>query len=399
MIDIKKLSFFSLYVCIIAILSLQFLPELKILKNGVLCICILLGIILILKRGKFFLTYYCLFYVFFLLYNCFQSIYLRNSQAEYTLFQMFTCFILIVVTVNILVSNGQIERSLYAVITGGTVFSLVVFSKYNFNIAQISSALSQGTRIGSELTNPNFLGIICSYVACLGIFLFFENIKNKNYTNMIFIGGSTILCFSFSILSGSRKTYLTLFVGFIIFFYSFLKKNLTLKRVFVSSIFFIIIITMFRKLDMFTLSRERLQQLIFMFFGEGTAEGSMNHRKLLIEQATQLFFKRPFFGNGIESVRETTGYYAHNNFVEILANNGVIGFLIYYSSYFITFICLIIVKNKKDVLYSCMLFTFFSILINEVAQVTYYDRFSQIRFAIISSYLIIELYSEKGKNV
>ena len=59
---------------------------------------------------------------------------------------------------------------------------------------------------------------------------------------------------------------------------------------------------------------------------------STNERNAMIDAAVELFKQKPIAGWGVEGFADASGYgrYSHNNFVEMLANYGVIGFILYY---------------------------------------------------------------------
>uniref|UniRef100_UPI00241E810E O-antigen ligase family protein n=1 Tax=Cloacibacillus evryensis TaxID=508460 RepID=UPI00241E810E len=67
----------------------------------------------------------------------------------------------------------------------------------------------------------------------------------------------------------------------------------------------------------------------------------MSNRNVLWETAIKLFFQFPIFGIGLFNFREYSNHYAHNTYLEILCESGVIGFFFYmafilatvYSSY------------------------------------------------------------------
>lgn len=397
MVNQKERSILITVLCLYLIteLSIKYIyAELPIAKI-VFCVLVLLSGLSIIKSGDLQFNPYVIGYSLFLLYSFVQTIFIRNERAVETLFEMAICVVLILLVSNIICSQEQLNYLFYSFAVSGGIFSAFVFSSYNYSFVKIMAATDSGLRIGSELTNPNFIGIICSYCGCVGLFLLIDNLEKRNYLHSFLLGIGSIFSLVFALLSGSRKTYMTIFLGCLILFFSSIRQKLTLKRALFMLIGAGIGVALFLNLEVFSWSRHRLLQMFLLVFGEGTAEGSINHRELLIKESLELFRRRPFFGNGLEAVRQLTGSYAHNNFAELLASSGISGFFLYYSSYFVTLILLINYKGKKDILYYIALFTLLSISINEIAQVTYYDRFVQVRLALIASYLIIENYNQK----
>ena len=104
--------------------------------------------------------------------------------------------------------------------------------------------------------------------------------------------------------------------------------------------------------------------------GNGVVDTSSQTRLRLIEIGLDIWKKYPIGGTGINTfyVSSSTGNYAHNNFVELLADIGIIGFVIYY--FFI--VKAIFVKNNFDVekgwMWKCLLIC---LLVFDFGAVTY----------------------------
>ena len=79
--------------------------------------------------------------------------------------------------------------------------------------------------------------------------------------------------------------------------------------------------------------------------------------------------------------------YTHNNYVEMLVNFGLTGFVIYYLGYVLNFIK--IIKMKRDVNFSMkvLFFVLMSVIfIADIGTVTYYERYVCIILSTISAY-------------
>src|SRR5690606_22989098 len=83
----------------------------------------------------------------------------------------------------------------------------------------------------------------------------------------------------------------------------------------------------------------RVENLALFLQGEDVSEGSLYARADFIQAGLELWREHPFFGLGSNQfryympefgLRET---YSHSNPIEILANYGLIGFVLYYSIY------------------------------------------------------------------
>lgn len=69
-------------------------------------------------------------------------------------------------------------------------------------------------------------------------------------------------------------------------------------------------------------------------------DSSFELRADMIQQGIRLWAQAPIFGNGLAAFQALSGQdtYAHNNYVELLCNLGVVGALLYYSIYGMVFI-------------------------------------------------------------
>ncbi len=97
---------------------------------------------------------------------------------------------------------------------------------------------------------------------------------------------------------------------------------------------------------------------------------SDNIRERLIAGGMALFYDHPFFGIGFGNPAKHLGLYAHNNFVEMLAAGGIIGFAAYYASY--AYILVKTLQFRKEDQFALYLFaSVLGLLVLEYFQVTY----------------------------
>lgn len=126
----------------------------------------------------------------------------------------------------------------------------------------------------------------------------------------------------------------------LLFYYFFFKDGFKIKKI----LFALIILTLFLfvadwYINFAGLSNElsflRIISRLSVLFGGQSEIGYIDSdymtgfRLYLIEEGLNLFYQNPWKGVGLENTRHFLGTYTHNNFVEILAGTGIIGFLIY----------------------------------------------------------------------
>jgi len=72
--------------------------------------------------------------------------------------------------------------------------------------------------------------------------------------------------------------------------------------------------------------------------GRNVADTSILMRDQMLKDATNLWLQRPFTGWGLDQFRAVSGWgtYSHDNYVELLANGGLVGLMLYLMIYLAT---------------------------------------------------------------
>lgn len=116
---------------------------------------------------------------------------------------------------------------------------------------------------------------------------------------------------------------------------------------------------------------------LFSLFGQSyDMDSSTQKRELMMKAAFSQWTKSPLWGYGFDSFKyynasSVTGhmYYSHNNYTELLYNQGLIGFVTYYAFYLYL---LLAARKQKNVLYrGFAVAAVLSLLILEFGAVTY----------------------------
>jgi O-antigen ligase len=120
----------------------------------------------------------------------------------------------------------------------------------------------------------------------------------------------------------------------------------------------------------------------------------------LAKTGLELFKNRPILGAGINNFAALFGSlagvytYAHNNYIELLVGVGLFGFVIYYSGYVYIIKKAISLKKNDLQLSSLALTLIVSLLILEIALVSYVDFTSQ--FLICIAFCAINIVRHKS---
>ena len=128
--------------------------------------------------------------------------------------------------------------------------------------------------------------------------------------------------------------------------------------------------------------------LIALITGKGKIDSSSVKRAAYIQIGIEQFLRTPIIGIGIGStgalLQQYYGLdtYLHNNFVELLASGGIIGFLIYYSIHMHLLYDYFKYRRKDDpYLVLCVVFLMIQ-LIMEYGMVSYYSKTTYCYFLI-----------------
>ena len=154
------------------------------------------------------------------------------------------------------------------------------------------------------------------------------------------------------------------------------------------------------KLNIFSGVNERMKGLIALISGVGEIDNSTNLRRMMIAKGLKQFSKTPLVGIGIGNAGtlEIKGYnYLHNNYVELLACGGIVGFLIYYSMYFYIIANLVKYRKYEGKLSKLIFCLVMLILMMDYGAVNYYDKATY--FYLLIFFLHIRNLKEKVRIV
>lgn len=208
-----------------------------------------------------------------------------------------------------------------------------------------------------------------------------------------------------ALLTGTKLCILTFLVG-ILCLYIF-SSNATGSKIWVVFLILIVGYILFRILMEVPVFYEtigfRLESL-FDVLSSGVKTNksyydSSEVRYLLIKYGFELFKESPILGNGLDSYRFLTplsGYYAHNNFIELIVDGGITGLVMYY--WFPVFCVILIVKKlrtNKQLAYPLAIMI--AILVSDIATISFNHEKTQLVFAL--SLCMINTFEENKVNL
>lgn len=230
---------------------------------------------------------------------------------------------------------------------------------------------------------------ILAYTSLVTFFMFHRISKRK--MKLVFI----ILTFIFilmALMCGSKKAILISIIGIGLQFILYSKNRYVLfKRLIITGIItFLLLVIIMNFEPLYNVLGRRVEQMFLAFENEGEGDYSTKDRIQFTYRAIEVFKEHPLIGVGIDNFRlfNSNNYYAHNNFVEILADLGVIGFIAYY--WFFVYLILSIFKLEKNRNKIFLLTIVVLILFMDVANVSYCTDSIQLFIAISYGVLIID---------
>lgn len=154
-----------------------------------------------------------------------------------------------------------------------------------------------------------------------------------------------------AMMTGTKKGIMVF--GIIVISTFILRSKNTLKllwRIIVGVVAVLLVYYLIMNVDIFYGAiGYRFEKMVYQYMGiNGVIDGSTRERTAFIQNALAVFIEHPILGVGIDGFRYVNRIqftYSHNNYTELLANFGVVGFAIYYHRYLMLLIEA--VKNIK----------------------------------------------------
>ena len=196
-----------------------------------------------------------------------------------------------------------------------------------------------------------------------------------------------------SILMGTRKSLLIFGICVLLFLLGSAKNPLKLgSRLFAIAGVALVVYFLLMNVDILYNSIGYRLESFFAFFEGGDADASTVSRANHVVEALRLFREHPLLGAGQDGYRYTTAIltYSHNNYVELLANLGLLGFSLYYLIYgWVAIQSMRIFKRNM-----LPLTLVIAILISDIAVVSYSTEIVYVLLGIIVSIVFLS-----GKDV
>jgi len=257
----------------------------------------------------------------------------------------------------------------------------------SFSIAAITFSLISilsydiGVRLSIGGLNPNSMGIIFVQI---GTYLFaYSLVFNKNKGLMLTL---VILSFAMVILTGSRAAFAAMSLGIIIT-YSIFLKNSGVNIVRIVKIVILSSISVFVLMYVVSIDENLASRLSIEALRDSQGAG----RAVMIDTLIyQIIPENIWFGVGLGSVNEVmhllnyhnSAFASHNLFISLLAQVGVIGFIIYFL-FFTKITVFAIRKLSENNVLLIPLAIFFTSIIQGFGEIVFLERWFWNSFGLI----------------
>ncbi len=346
------------------------------------------------KHIKRFLVWILFLFIFFMLHY-----YIGQRNKEMGVFGMMSQMV-IVVCVILWLGDLPFDRAMYIFMVSATIASVLASVYVLF--FHLGDVLTYGERLGSDeestaLRNINYVAQNVFLFASFTLYLAFFGEKKKKIYILLFM-----IQFVLVVLSGTKRAIIGLVVFYIILTIFKYRKSVYkhfIIIIFVIGTFFYLIIN---NDFLYNIVGFRIEVMlydlgVYNVIGRNIQDSSTGLRLELFNDAYKMALDTPILGHGYAYFETHSvgfnsafrGYHSHNNYLELIINYGLIGFILYYGIFIRTTFRLIRKKNKTNLTH--LFLTFFLILyfVIEPSSVTYYvlpTYYLYLYFAYIYSF-------------
>lgn len=232
------------------------------------------------------------------------------------------------------------------------------------------------SRFDNDVLNSNRAGTIFALSMLCCVYLFYTKKQIWTILEALFLGMGVLI-------SGSKSAILFAIVTVSVFFVMKNRDNLgrSLRNIMIVVILILIVFFLITKIPgLYNIIGKRFIDFLNNIFGRTVITSrSTEMREYLLTIAWDVFKKNPIGGCGVDNFHFFNYYntYAHSNMFEILADLGLIGFILFYRIYYITIRKTVKNKNINEVesafvwsyMLGMMLINFTGVYFNEMIDV------------------------------
>ena len=271
----------------------------------------------------------------------------------------------------------SVDALLKAVLWGGIAVMLVIFG--TFGVHEILGLLEYGERLSEQFyLNSNVVGVICAMSMVVNVYYILKD-KRLYWWNLFLIPGVIVLS-----ATGSRQALAIMAGGLVLLVFLAVIRGRSPGEIAILLAGGILLaagmLILISRLPAFSGIYKRMLSMVSAMTGVGKTDRSATTRLALIDVGLEQFKRTPILGVGMGSGHLVAWkylnkyFYLHNNFAEILAGGGLVGFIIYYSIYAYIFVSFIRYRRYTTLETAVCTTLLIMALIEDYASVTYYAK-------------------------
>ena len=358
--------------------------------------CVLLNYDMLKIRTTHF--WYLAPFVLYTLFAALSYVWCSNTNLYFSAMRSIIQITVISLSVFMVMSSSDDPTTLFEKAVYFSGWAIIVYAVLKTSPSEWGKILKETVNLSSDQNrfgysigmHPNSAGFSISMFLIFDVY-YYARTKKKHVILQI-LSLAVLLA-----LTKSRTPMLILAGGLLLFVV--LYKRMSIKHVVTilcAAAGVVVLIYVSLKVDfLFKIYGARLKSLLNIFSGEGT-DASVTGRLRLQEMAIQAFKKDPVKGVGIGNFaffndvgRGTKGYYAHNNYCELLADIGFVGTVLYYLPFVSTLVALLYkLKNDSEnrMILSLLVSVIAMILVGDFGEMSYLSDSIHCMLAVCASY-------------
>ena len=333
----------------------------------------------VFKTSKTQIYKYTLWYVVLMVWSVMSFLWADNLVYG-QVYNMAVSLIITFCFINTIDTTEKLDYFAYVYVCASDILCILIFAT-----GQFVTEAEGGERLGGNITeNAN---IFSSFLMVSAVFAAWLLIFKGHVLSKIFNGLSLAFILFMMAASGGRKTIIAVLLCLVYFFVT-KDRNDVIKSILnivkAAAIILILYLAVMKIPLLYESVGFRFEQLLSLAEGGTSDVSSDATRKKMIEIGFDAWLKKPIFGYGLDTFKyynlQITKhfYYAHNNYVELLYDLGIIGFLLYYCFVGKLFINLAKIRNDKGHYKELGIGLIVESLIFDIGGVSYYTVLIQV---------------------
>ena len=288
-------------------------------------------------------------------------------------------------------NEENLERYITAVMAA-TLFMIVYIFVRTPRSRWFSGFLGQVTQY-----NTNDVG--CALSVCV-LFAFYEAYVHKKRICYVLAAAA----FFTAILTSSRKALLMCVFGILMIVgFNYRTRNYILRVLIILAGLTAVMILIYQIPYLYGTVGMRMERMFNFVMNDDASDKSLTLRSYYINMAKMFFNENPVLGIGINNfsfrIREYNGFsaYAHNNYMEIASDLGIVGLVVYY--WFYLYLVLKLFKQTLNGHKNALLFLSLMLLfiVFEYGMVNYYKL--QVQMGIAAALSVVSMNDRRDREM